>query len=155
MVRYGERNVQTLLKNSGIVRNRLKIAAAIRNAKKLLEFQERASCLKGILWRYVDGKPVIKSLAKHKRNTGAYHTFLHDEQDLSTRGFKFIREADDLLRLHASVTRMVNDHTVACLRYQIGRQTAPLTHMLPLKTPPQLQGIGTGTVGVVVIQIHV
>ena len=130
IARYGERKVQALLKDPGIVRNRLKIAAAIQNAKMLLKLQEQEGSFDEYLWRYVDGKPVINAWRSIKEIPA--HTPLSDviSRDLSKRGFKFV--GPTIVYAFMQAMGMVNDHTVDCFRYRdLGgkrrrqRRTAP------------------------------
>ena len=116
IARYGERKVQALLKDPGIVRNRLKIAAAIQNAKMLLKLQEQDGSFDEYLWRYVDGKPVINAWRSIKEIPA--HTPLSDviSRDLSKRGFKFV--GPTIVYAFMQAMGMVNDHTVDCFRYR-------------------------------------
>ena len=90
MARYGVRKVRTLLNDPGIVRNRLKVAAAVQNAKMLLELQEQEGSFDEYLWRYVDGKPIVNARRGLKEVPPC--TPLSDaiSKDLSKRGFKFV-----------------------------------------------------------------
>ena len=116
MARYDESKIQALLNNPGIVRNRLKIAAAIQNAKMVLKLQEQEGSFDEYLWRYVDGKPVINAW----RNIGDIppRTPLSDtiSKDLSRSGFKFV--GPTICYAFMQAMGMVNDHTVDCFRYR-------------------------------------
>jgi len=116
MARYGERNVQALLNNPGIVRNRLKVAAAIQNAKMLLKLQEQEGSFDEYLWRYVDGKPIVNAWRSIKEIPP--RTPLSDviSKDLSRRGFKFV--GPTICYAFMQAMGMVNDHTVDCFRYR-------------------------------------
>ncbi len=116
MARYGERKVQALLNNPGIVRNRLKVGAAIQNAKMVLKLREQEGSLAEYLWRYVDGKPIINAWRNIKEIPA--HTPLSDtiSKDLSRRGFKFV--GPTICYAFMQAMGMVNDHTVDCFRYR-------------------------------------
>jgi len=116
MARYSERKVQALLNNPGIVRNRLKVGAAIQNARMLLQLQEQEGSLAEYLWRYVDGKPVINAWRSIKEIPA--RTPLSDtiSKDLSRRGFKFV--GPTICYAFMQAMGMVNDHTVDCFRYR-------------------------------------
>ena len=116
MACYGERKVQALLNNPGIVRNRLKVGAAIQNAKMVLKLQEQEGSLAEYLWRYVDGKPIINARRNIKEIPA--RTPLSDtiSKDLSRRGFKFV--GPTICYAFMQAMGMVNDHTVDCFRYR-------------------------------------
>ena len=116
MARYSERKVQALLKNPGIVRNRLKVGAAIQNARMLLKLQEQEGNLAEYLWRYVNGKPVINAWRSIKEIPA--RTPLSDtiSKDLSRRGFKFV--GPTICYAFMQAMGMVNDHTIDCFRYR-------------------------------------
>ena len=124
MARYGERKVSALLNDPGIVRNRLKIGAAINNARMLLELQEQEGSLNEFLWRYVDGKPIIN--ARRSIKDIPPRTPLSDtiSRDLSRRGFKFV--GPTICYAFMQAMGMVNDHTVNCFRYaELGGKRRP------------------------------
>jgi DNA-3-methyladenine glycosylase I len=116
MARYGARKVQSLLDDPGIVRNRLKIAAAINNAKLLLELQEKEVSFDEYLWRYVDGRPIVN--AWHSLKEVPPRTPLSDaiSKDLARRGFKFV--GSTICYAFMQAVGMVNDHTTDCFRHR-------------------------------------
>jgi DNA-3-methyladenine glycosylase I len=115
MARYGERKVRTLLADPGIVRNRLKVAAAINNAKMLVELQEQEGSLDDYLWRFVEGKPIINAWRSLKEVPP--RTPLSDaiSKDLARRGFKFV--GSTICYAFMQAVGMVNDHTMDCFRH--------------------------------------
>jgi len=115
IARYGERKVQALLNDAGIVRNRLKISAAIHNAKMLLKLQEQQGSLDEYLWRFVNGKSIINARRSVKEIPP--RTPLSDaiSRDLKRRGFKFV--GSTICYAYMQAMGMVNDHTVDCFRY--------------------------------------
>lgn len=121
IARYGDAKVAELLANPGIIRNRLKVAAAITNAQAYLRLKEETGGLGPFLWAYVDGKP-IQNAWKDLRDCPA-STPLSDRisKDLSKRGFKFV--GSTIIYAYMQAIGMVNDHFVDCFRHR------------PLRTP--------------------
>jgi len=116
MARYGEGKVQALLNNPGIVRNRLKVGAAIQNAKMLLKLQEQEGSFAEYLWRYVDGKPIINAWRNIKEIPARTPLSETISKELSRRGFKFV--GPTICYAFMQAMGMVNDHTVDCFRYR-------------------------------------
>jgi len=115
IARYGEAEVARLLADPGIVRNRLKIAAAIGNARATLKIRETFGGLDAYFWRFVDGRPLQNTWPDHAHIPAS--TPLSDalSKDLKARGFKFV--GSTILYAHMQATGMVNDHTVDCFRH--------------------------------------
>ncbi|HYD62729.1 MAG TPA: DNA-3-methyladenine glycosylase I [Noviherbaspirillum sp.] len=115
IARYDEAKVAELLANPGIIRNRLKVAAAISNAQAYLRLRDECGGLAPFLWGYVDGKP-IQNAWKHSRDCPA-KTQLSDRisKDLSKRGFKFV--GSTIIYAYMQASGMVNDHCVECFRH--------------------------------------
>jgi DNA-3-methyladenine glycosylase I len=115
IARYGARDVQRLLGNSGIVRNRLKITAAIANAKILLAVRKEFGTFDAYLWSFVGAKPIQnrwRSMDEVPARTAESDAMSHD---LLRRGFKFVGSTICYALMQA--TGMVNDHLVTCQRY--------------------------------------
>ena len=114
VARYDQRKQQQLLQNAGIVRNRLKIAAAIQNAKSFLATREEFGSFDRYVWQFVGGVP------KQRKRGQAVPT--HTEQsdalskDLSRRGFKFV--GTTICYAFMQAVGMVNDHNHSCFRYR-------------------------------------
>ena len=116
IARYGERDVARLLADAGIVRNRLKIAAAIDNARAVLALHEAGDSLDELFWRFVDGRPVVNrwhSLDQVPAHTPAAQAL---SRELKRRGFRFV--GPTVIYAHMQATGMVNDHLVSCPRHQ-------------------------------------
>jgi DNA-3-methyladenine glycosylase I len=116
VARYDERKVAELLANPGIIRNRLKIEAAIQNARALLNVNEEFSSFDAYIWRFVGGRPKVnawKTMQEIPAQTEEARTL---SKDLLQRGFKFV--GPTICYAHMQATGMVNDHTVDCFRYQ-------------------------------------
>ena len=112
---YGPRDVARLLGDAGIVRNRLKIAAAIQNAKCFLAVQEEFGAFDRYVWQFVGGKPIQnrwKTMAQVPPRTPESDAL---SRDLKQRGFKFV--GSTICYAHMQATGMVNDHLVTCPRH--------------------------------------
>jgi DNA-3-methyladenine glycosylase I len=119
IARYGARDVRRLLGDAGIVRNRLKIAATIENAKRFLAVRKEFGTFNAYLWSFVGGKP-IQNRRRRMVNVPA-RTAESDamSRDLQRRGFKFVGSTICYALMQA--TGMVNDHLVTCPRHaQLG-----------------------------------
>jgi DNA-3-methyladenine glycosylase I len=114
--KYDARKVKSLLADAGIVRNRLKIAATIQNAKAFLAVQKEFGSFDAYIWRFVGGKP-IQSARRLLRGIPAA-TLASDamSKDLLKRGFKFV--GSTICYAFMQAVGMVNDHTVDCFRYR-------------------------------------
>ena len=123
VARYDGRRVKKLLANQGIVRNRLKIAAAVQNAKSFLEVQEEFGAFDRYLWQFVGGKPIVN--AHESLKTVPARTAESDalSKDLLKRGFKFVGSTICYAMMQA--VGMVNDHDVKCFRYDQIRRGRP------------------------------
>lgn len=112
---YSEEDVNRLLGDAGIIRNRQKINAAINNAKRFLEIQKEFGTFDAYIWGFVNGKPVknkYKQLSELPAKTEISDIM---SADLKKRGFKFI--GSTICYAHMQATGMVNDHTMDCFRY--------------------------------------
>lgn len=120
VARYDSRKVAALLADPGIVRNRLKIAATIRNAQATLEVQREFGSLDAYLWQFTGGQPranVRRSLKDVPARTPESDAM---SKELLKRGFKFV--GSTICYAFMQAVGMVNDHTVDCFRYrQVGR----------------------------------
>ncbi|MBD0383042.1 DNA-3-methyladenine glycosylase I [Paenibacillus sedimenti] len=115
IVNYDEEKVNELLQNAGIVRNRLKIAAVIQNAKAFLQVQREFGSFNRYIWGFVDGDPIINhwdNLSQVPAKTAQSDAM---SKDLKKRGFKFV--GSTICYAYMQATGMVNDHTKTCIRY--------------------------------------
>ena len=115
IARYGKRDVQRLLRNDGIVRNRSKIAAAIKNANSFLAVKNEFGSFDAYLWSFVNGKPIQnrwRTLADVPARTAESDAM---SRDLLRRGFKFV--GSTICYAFMQAIGMVNDHLVTCPRY--------------------------------------
>jgi DNA-3-methyladenine glycosylase I len=120
VARYGKRKIESLLKDAGIVRNRLKIESAVKNAKAFLAVQEERGSFSAYQWGFVDGRPIQNRWATMKQVPP--RTALSDaiSADLKKRGFGFV--GSTIIYAHMQAVGMVNDHVVGCFRRtQVGK----------------------------------
>ena len=115
IARYDQNEIDRLMQDAGIVRNRLKIESAIKNARGFLQIREEFTSFADYLWRHVDGKPIINAW-QDISNIPA-HTPLSDQlsKDLKKRGFNFV--GSTICYAFMQSIGMVNDHTTDCFRY--------------------------------------
>ena len=116
VARFTPARIGKLLQDPGIVRNRLKIEAAVTNARAFLAVQEAFGSFDAYVWRFVDGKP-LQNAWKHIKQVPA-STPVSDaiSKDLKQRGFKFV--GSTIIYAHMQATGMVNDHTTDCFRWK-------------------------------------
>ncbi len=121
VARYGERDLKRLLGDPGIIRNRLKLQAAVNNAKRFLEVQKEFGSFDRYIWGFVGGKPIRTGLLSFQDMPT--RTPLSDKisRDLKARGFKFV--GSTVVYSHMQATGLVNDHLRSCFRYkELGRK---------------------------------
>jgi DNA-3-methyladenine glycosylase I len=111
---FDARKVKSLLQDAGIVRNRLKIASAIDNARAFLKVQDEFGSFAAYQWRFVEGKPIQNHIPHLKAIPAC--TPLSDafSKDLKKRGFRFV--GSTIVYAHMQAVGMVNDHLVDCFR---------------------------------------
>lgn len=117
VAKYDKRKINSLLKDAGIVRNKLKVEGAVANAKAFLLVRKEFGTFDKYIWGFVKGKPIqnkYKSLKEIPTRTD-----LSDKisEDLKNRGFKFV--GSTIVYAHMQATGMVNDHVVNCFRYRV------------------------------------
>ena len=116
VARYTPRRIQKLTLNPAIVRNRMKIAAAVHNARAFLTVQEEFGSFDAYCWRFVDGRP---KLNRRKATRDIPATSAESDafsKDLKRRGFSFV--GSTVVYAHMQAVGMVNDHLVDCFRYR-------------------------------------
>ncbi len=112
---YDEAKIAALLADAGIVRNRLKVRAAVDNAQAFLRTQAEFGSFDAYLWGFIGGQPIrhaLRSLADYPARTSESDAL---SKDLLKRGFRFV--GSTIIYAHMQATGMVNDHTVDCFRY--------------------------------------
>jgi DNA-3-methyladenine glycosylase I len=116
VARYDRRKVQSLLRDEGIVRNRLKIAASVRNARAFLEVRKEFGSFDRYLWQFVGGKPRVNAVRSLKDVRARTEESDAMSKDLKKRGFTFV--GSTICYAFMQATGMVNDHFVGCFRYR-------------------------------------
>ncbi len=116
IIRYGSSEIKKLMKNAGIIRNRLKIESTISNAKAYLAVKKEFGSFDRYLWSFVSGQPIVKGIKAMKHLPP--HTEISDalSKDLKNRGFRFIGSTICYALMQA--VGMVNDHLTTCFRYR-------------------------------------
>ena len=116
VARFSEKRIQKLTRDPAIIRNRMKIEAAVRNARGFLTIQDEFGSFDDYCWRFVDGRP---KLNRWKANGEVPATSLESDafsKDLRHRGFSFV--GSTVIYAHMQAVGMVNDHLVDCFRYR-------------------------------------
>jgi len=116
IAKYNKRKINSLLKNEGIIRNKLKVESAVTNAKAFLQVRKEFGTFNKYIWGFVNGKPIQNRF--RSLNQLPARTELSDliSKDLIKRGFKFV--GSTIIYAHMQATGMVNDHLVDCFRYK-------------------------------------
>jgi DNA-3-methyladenine glycosylase I len=114
VARYDEAKCAELLLDPGIIRNRLKIASAVRNAQLFLRTQEEFGSFEKYIWSFVDGKPVVNRWDELKQVPVSTPVSDAMSKDLKKRGFNFV--GTTIMYAYMQATGMVNDHLVSCFR---------------------------------------
>jgi DNA-3-methyladenine glycosylase I len=116
VARYDRKKVASLIKNDGIVRNRMKIESAVKNARAFLKVQEEFGSFDVYQWRFVEGRPLVNRFRSIKEVPA--RTLVSDalSRDLKDRGFSFV--GSTIIYAHMQAVGMVNDHIVDCFRYR-------------------------------------
>lgn len=119
IARYDAAKVAALLADPGIVRNRLKVAATIGNARAYLALREEGDTLDGWLWRFVDGRPIVNAFASGSEVPARTELSDRISKALVKRGFKFV--GSTITYAYMQAIGMVNDHLTGCFRYDAVR----------------------------------
>ncbi|MEX2126487.1 MAG: DNA-3-methyladenine glycosylase I [Woeseia sp.] len=126
VARFTQKRIDRILQNPNVVRNKLKVNAAVGNAKAFLDVQEEFDGFCNYIWRFVDGRPKQNRL---KRQTDIAATSPESDamsKDMKQRGFRFV--GSTILYAHMQATGMVNDHLTSCFRHKecaaLGRKKA-------------------------------
>jgi DNA-3-methyladenine glycosylase I len=113
---YTQNDVERLLADEGIIRNRLKVASTIRNAQGTLKIREEHGSLDAFLWRYVDGGPLQNAWTSMKELPAQTKTSVAMSRDLKKLGFNFV--GPTICYAFMQAVGMVNDHTTDCYRHR-------------------------------------
>jgi DNA-3-methyladenine glycosylase I len=112
--KYTDKDIERLMNDRGIIRNRLKIAAAIQNAKRFLEVQREFGSFDKYIWGFVGGKPVKKRIVSIKDIPATTRESDMMSKDLAKRGFKFV--GSTICYAFMQAVGMANDHQIKCFR---------------------------------------
>ena len=116
VARYTQNRIRTLTADPSIIRNRMKIEAAVRNARAFLAIQDEFGSFDAYCWRFVSGRPRLnrrKAMREIPATSRESDTF---SKDLKRRGFSFV--GSTIIYAHMQAVGMVNDHLVGCFRYR-------------------------------------
>ncbi|MBE7439591.1 MAG: DNA-3-methyladenine glycosylase I [Spirochaetales bacterium] len=117
VARFSAKKVDSLLKDEGIIRNRLKVESAVANARAFIKVQQEFGSFSQYQWRFVDGRPrqnAFKTLRDVPARTDQSDAF---SKDLKARGFSFV--GSTIIYAHMQATGMVNDHLLSCPRHAV------------------------------------
>jgi DNA-3-methyladenine glycosylase I len=116
VARFDRRKIDRLLRDPGIVRNRLKIASAVANAKAFLRVQKEFGSFDRYIWQFVNGKPQVNALRSPKQLPARTAASDAMSKDLKKRGFNFV--GSTICYAFMQAVGMVNDHVIDCFRYR-------------------------------------
>jgi len=116
VARYTDERIEILTQDPSIIRNRMKIAAAVRNARHFLEIEEEFGSFDKYAWRFVDGRPKVNRRTTSKDIPATSPESDAFSKDLKSRGFSFV--GSTIIYAHMQAIGMVNDHLVDCFRYR-------------------------------------
>lgn len=115
VARFSEKKLEKILLDPAIVRNRLKVYAAVNNAKRFLEVQKEFGGFDKYIWQFVNNKPIVNKWKTMKQVPATTRESDALSKDLISRGFKFI--GSTVMYAHMQACGLVNDHLIDCFRY--------------------------------------
>lgn len=113
---YSEDKIQELLQDPGIIRNKLKVRAAVSNAAAFQKVQQEFGSFSKYIWKFVDHEPIQNKVVNYKEAPATTGESDKLSKDLKKRGFKFV--GSTVMYAHMQATGMVNDHEISCFRYK-------------------------------------
>ena len=116
VARFTDARIEKLVLDPSIIRNRLKIAAAVKNARQFLAVQDEFGSFDSYAWCFVDGQPVLNRRKSTKEIPATSPESDAFSKDLKARGFSFV--GSTIIYAHMQAVGMVNDHLVGCFRYR-------------------------------------
>ena len=123
VARFGARDVARMMADAGLIRNRLKILAAITNAQRFLEVQKEFGSFAAYIWGFVGGKPKVNKFKGREDYVATSPESDALSADLRKRGFKFV--GSTIVYAHMQATGLVNDHIVSCHRHHAVQKMQP------------------------------
>lgn len=115
IAQYKDSKVTDLMQNAGIIRNQMKIRAAVTNAQKFMKIQDEFGSFSRYIWSFVGGEPIQNEIENYKEAPATTEISDNLSKDLKKRGFKFV--GSTVIYAHMQATGMVNDHQIDCFRY--------------------------------------
>ncbi len=116
VARYADKDISRLLADPGIIRNKLKINAAVGNAQRFLEIQDKYGSFDKYIWSFTDGKPVVNRLRELSQMPVSTELSDTVSKDLKEKGFKFVGTVT--IYSHLQAIGVINDHLASCFRYR-------------------------------------
>ena len=114
--KFKDKQIQTLLNNPGIVRNRLKVHSTVSNARSFLEVQAKHGSFDQFIWGYVDGKPIVNKWKTMKQVPATTRLSESISKDLKKLGFRFV--GPTIVYSYLQATGLINDHLTCCFRFK-------------------------------------
>lgn len=116
IAQYKDAKVTELMQNAGIIRNQMKIRAAVTNAREFMKIQDEFGSFSRYIWQFVDGAPIQNEIKDYTKAPATTELSDRLSKDLKKRGFKFV--GSTVIYAHMQATGMVNDHQVDCFRHK-------------------------------------
>lgn len=113
---FDEARQGAMLQDTGIIRNKLKVASSVKNAKVFLEIQKEYGSFDAFIWGFVDGSPIVNSPKKMEDVPAATELSDRVSNELKQRGMSFV--GTTIMYAHLQATGIVNDHEIGCFRYK-------------------------------------
>ena len=126
---YNTKKIKDLLTNPGIVRNRLKVNAAVTNAQAYLQVQDEFGSFDGFIWQFVDGRPIVNQWSRLEDIPAETEASRSMSRELKRRGFKFV--GPTICYAFMQAVGMVNDHLTSCFRYREIQDISSDKHSTP------------------------
>lgn len=117
VARFSDKRIEKLLQDPGIIRNRLKVTAAVTNARQFLAVQDEFGTFDDYIWGFVNGKTIQNRVQSMKEMPATSPESDALSKDLKQRGFKFV--GSTIIYAHMQAVGMVNDHLVTCFRHKL------------------------------------
>jgi DNA-3-methyladenine glycosylase I len=115
VARFGKKDVEELLKDAGIIRNRLKVESAVNNAQRFLEVVEERGSFADFIWDFVEGRPIVNRFQRMADIPASTPLSDRISKEMKRRGFTFF--GTTICYAHMQATGMVNDHLLSCPRH--------------------------------------
>lgn len=116
IAKFNDKDIEKILNNEGVIRNKLKILSAINNAQKFLEIQEKHISFSNYIWSFVEGTPITNNFKNIKEVPPKTPLSEKISKELKKQGFMFLGAT--VIYSHMQATGMVNDHTIDCFRHK-------------------------------------